>query len=102
MGSVERLHFLARVVRRESSHLEQTDRRLFDAPFTAERVRRLGSDPLLAERAEAFVARFGRLQDTLGDKLVPALLQARGEPRGAVMDNLDRAERLGWIPSADA
>jgi len=31
----------------------------------------------LAERVEAFVARFGRLQDTLGDKLLPTLLKKR-------------------------
>lgn len=43
-----------------------------------------------------------RLQDTVGDKFVPALLQALEEPIGAVVDNLDRAERLGWITFADA
>jgi uncharacterized protein with HEPN domain len=55
----------------------------------------------LAERVEAFVARFGRLQDTLGDKLLPTLLKALGEKTGAVIDNLDRAERLGFISSVD-
>lgn len=40
---------------------------------------------------------FWRLQDTIGDKLIPALLRALGEPQGAVIDNLDRAERLGWL-----
>ena len=44
------------------------------------------------ERVEAFVSRFGRLQDTLGDKLLPLYLQALGERRGATIDNLDRAE----------
>jgi hypothetical protein len=100
--ALERLRFLARVVQRERMHLEQTDRRLFAEPFTVERARRLDSDALLAERVEAFVARLGRLQDTIGDKLVPALLLALGEPRGAAVDNLDRAERFGWLSSADA
>jgi hypothetical protein len=45
--------------------------------------------------------RIGRLQDTLDDKLLPALLTALGERLGAAIDNLDRAERLGFIPSAD-
>lgn len=55
----------------------------------------------LAERVEAFVGRFGRLQDTLGDKLLPLLLSALGEKTSSAIDNLDRAERLGHIRSAD-
>ncbi len=41
------------------------------------------------------------MQDTLGDKPLPALLRALGERTGAVIDNLDRAEKLGYIPSVD-
>ena len=55
----------------------------------------------MAERLDAFVSRFGRLQDTVTDKLLPALLQAMAEPRGAALENLDRAEKLGWLDSAD-
>ena len=47
------------------------------------------------------MGRFGRLQDTVGDKLLPLLLAALGERTAAVIDNLDRAERLGLIDSAD-
>jgi len=65
------------------------------------RAAALGDDIDDAERVEAFVARFSRLQDTLGDKLLPALLAALGEPVAAAIDNLDRAERLGLIASAD-
>jgi uncharacterized protein with HEPN domain len=50
---------------------------------------------------EAFVGRFGRLQDTVGDKLLPLLLAALGEKSSAAIDNLDRAERLGLLKSAD-
>lgn len=42
-----------------------------------------------------------RLQDTLADKFLPALLSALGEKPGAQLDNLDRAERLGFIDSAE-
>lgn len=97
----ERLRFLARVVRREQSHLLATDRRVFAEPFSPARARLLDTDAELSERVEAFVARFSRLQDTLGDKLVPALLRALGEPVGAAIDNLDRVERLGWLASTD-
>lgn len=78
-----------------------TDQRLFGDPFTPERAGQLESDPDLAERVEAFVGRFGRLQDTVSDKLLPVLLVALGETPAAAIDNLDRAERLGLIVSAD-
>ncbi len=96
-----RLQSLCRIVAREARHLATTDQRLFETPFTPQRAARLDDDPDLAERVDAFVSRFGRLQDTLGDRLLPALLAAPGEPVGAAIDNLDRAERLKLIDSAD-
>jgi hypothetical protein len=96
-----RLEFLVRVVRKEYHHLATTDRRLFQEPFTPARALLLAHDADLAERVEAFVARFARLQDTLGDKLLPLLIVVLGEQPGAAIDNLDRAERLGFIASAD-
>jgi hypothetical protein len=100
-GNIARLCFLARVVGKECRHLETTDRRLFAEPMTSARAASLAEDSDLAERVEAFVGRFGRLQDTTADKLLPALLIALGEPAGAQIDNLDRAERFGWITSTD-
>jgi uncharacterized protein with HEPN domain len=96
-----RLQFLCRVVQRESRYLQQTTQRLFTDAFTAQAVAQLEADPDRAERVEAFVGRFGRLQDTLGDKLIPAVLAALGERCGPAADNLDRAERLGFVASAD-
>lgn len=96
-----RLQFLTRVARKECQHLLSTDQRLFDQPFTLERARQLETDPDLSERVEAFVGRFGRLQDTVGDKLLPLLLVALGETPAAAIDNLDRAERMGLLGSAD-
>lgn len=96
-----RLQFLARVVRKECRHLATTDQRLFGNGFTLTQVNQLEADPDLAERVEAFVGRFGRLQDTVGDKLLPLLLTALGEKPAAAIDNLDRAERLGLLNSAD-
>lgn len=96
-----RLQFLARVVRKECHHLSATDGRLFQDEFTLSHAKRLETDFDLAERVEAFVSRFSRLQDTVGDKLLPVLLLALGESSGAAIDNLDRAERLGWAESAD-
>jgi hypothetical protein len=96
-----RLQFLVRVVRKECKHLATTDQSLFGELFTLEQAARLEENPDLAERVEAFVGRFGRLQDTVGDKLLPLLLTALGERTSAAIDNLDRAERLGLLLSAD-
>lgn len=97
----QRLVFLVRVTEKECGHLLQTDARLFGAALTTQDVQMIATDPVLAERLDAFVARFGRLQDTVGDKLLPALLLAMVETPGPAIDNLDKAERFGWIESAD-
>lgn len=96
-----RLQFLTRVVSKECRHLVTTDQRLFGSDFSLMQVNQLEADPDLAERVEAFVGRFGRLQDTVGDKLLPVLLAAMGEKPAAAIDNLDKAERLGMLKSAD-
>lgn len=99
----QRLAFLARVATREATLLEETATRLFtgNAPISQAQIEAWTADCLLSERMDAFVARFGRLQDTLGDKLIPALLQFLGERTGPAMDNLDKAERFQWIDSAE-
>ena len=61
-----RLQFLVRVIRRERKHLATTDARLFADSFTVQRAQQLDGRIDEAERVEAFVSRFGRLQDTLG------------------------------------
>jgi hypothetical protein len=98
----ERLRFLVETVLAKSAHLQRTDARLFAQPMTAQRAETLQSDLDLAERVDAFVARFGRLQDTLGDKLLPRLLEWLAEPIGPAIDNIARAERLGLIRSGEA
>lgn len=97
----ERLRFLQEVTRLEVRYLVQTDARLFPVPMTQAQAISLPNEPDLAERVDAFVARFGRLQDSLGDKMLPALLRWLGEPVGPAIDNLARAERWGWLGSAD-
>ena len=101
--NAERIHFLIRVAVKERRLLNETTGRLFleNQPVTEVQVRQWIADTEKAERLDAFVARFGRLQDTLGDKLIPALLSLSGENIGPAMDNLDKAERFGWIESAD-
>ena len=98
------LRFLQRVVRRERELRQETTAALFDdhAARVPAETRALPAGPLpsaLSERLDAFVARFARLQDSLGDKLLPALLLALAEPVGAALDNLNVGERLGWFDS---
>ena len=100
-AKLQRLHFLARVVQREIRHLQWTDQRLFIHPFSHKEAERLEEDIDLAERVDAFVSRFGRLQDTVGNKLLPHYLDLVGETPGSVIDNLNRVEKLGLIDSAD-
>jgi len=100
-GLKTRLQFLCRVVEKEAKYLQETDTRLFAQPLTPESLGHIANDPLLAERLDAFVSRFGRLQDTLADKLLPMLLDMMAEPKGAAIENLDRAEKLGWLVSTD-
>ena len=97
----KRLKFLSRVVTKELQHLLYTDAKFFASPLSADTVVAFEKNADLAEIADAFVARFGRLQDTLGDKLVPALLAHKGEKLGPAIDNLDKAERFNWLASVD-
>ncbi len=93
---------LLEVGARELRHLQTTDRRLFAGGTLApDLIDRLDSDDVLAERIDAFVARFGRLQDTLGARLLPAAMRLLGDAPGAMLENLDWAERLGLVRSAD-
>ena len=84
LAHIERLAFLARVTDKECRHLLDTDGRLFGNLFTLEDAQKIETDPILAERLDAFVTRFDRLQDTVGDKLIPALLNALAEKTGAL------------------
>jgi hypothetical protein len=99
--NAERLRFLLETTRKEAGHLRQTVDRLASEPISAKWVTQLEENPDLSERLDAFVARFGRLQDTLGDKLIPELLRHWLEPVGPALDNLARVERLGHLDSVD-
>jgi hypothetical protein len=59
----------------------------------------LEQQPDLAERIDAFVARFGRLQDHLGDKLTPEMLRQMLETPKTAIDNLNKMEKLGLLSS---
>jgi len=97
----ERLGFLCRVVKKEIQHLQYSAEKVFKGDFNEERARQIANDEEFAEQVEAFTSRFCRLQDTIGDKLLPAWLDMLGEKKGVVIDNLDKAERIGVLPSVE-
>lgn len=82
-------------------HLQITTRRLFDRKIDAAWAKNLEENADASEQLDAFIARFGRLQDTIAGKLVPELLRKSLETPGSALDNLNRMEKLGLIHSAD-
>jgi len=91
--------FLLETVCREGEHLLGTDGRLFRQSIDAAWVEALQAQPELAERVDAFVARFGLMQDTIGDKLIPELRRQMLETPQSALDNLNRMEKLGLMAS---
>lgn len=89
------------LVEREAEHLAYTHSRIFAQPISLDWVERLAQEPEDAERVDAFVARFSRLQDTLGEKLIPRFAALFGENPKTLLDTLSYAERLGWVESAE-
>lgn len=86
---------------KEARHLLITTNRIKALEPNLVWVEALESHIESGEMLDAFVSRFSRLQDTLGDKLLPALLRASLESTGSQLDNLLRAEKLGWISSSE-
>lgn len=95
------LHTL-NIVYREGRHLAFSRQHLFAQAIDADWVRGLEEAPELAERLEAFVSRFGRMQDTMADKLLPRWLMALAETPGSQIEVLNRAERLGVLADVEA
>lgn len=101
--SLGRLTQLISLVDKEDYHLAGVRKRLFsnDCSVDTSRLQHLLADDIGIDRLESFGAKFGRMQDTVVDKIIPAVLTAAGEPVAAAIDNLARMERLELIASAD-
>jgi hypothetical protein len=90
------------LARKEAKHLRYSQTTLFALPIDLSWVQRLDEQPELAEKVEAFVSRFGRLQDHIGEKLLPRMAALVGESRKTLLDTLATAEKLDLLSSADA
>lgn len=89
------------IVSKEGKHLTYSWNSLFRQTIDVEWVVRLEHNPQCAEQLEAFVSRFGRMQDTMADKLFPRWLLALAEVPGSQIETLNRAERLGVLSSTE-
>ena len=89
------------IVAKEGKHLSYSWTSLFNQSIDMEWVVGLEQNPRRAEQLEAFVSRFGRMQDTMADKLFPRWLLALAEVPGSQIETLNRAERLGVLTSTE-
>ncbi|MHB8423105.1 MAG: hypothetical protein ACYDAM_10140 [Leptospirales bacterium] len=96
------LRELVRITGKELIQLSKTADRIQKQLIDLSWVLSLETNDDRSEMLDAFVSRFGRLQDTLGDKLLPLILRASLEKTGTQLDNLFRAEKMGWIESAQS
>lgn len=101
--TIEQQRFFAtlEIVWREGQHLLYSRQRLLASAIDTQWVIDLEFQPEIAEQLEAFVSRFARMQDTIGEKLLPRWLHAQGERSSTLIDTLNRAEKLGILNSAE-
>jgi hypothetical protein len=87
---------------KEAEHLRYSLDTLFALPINLEWVRGLAQEPALAEKVEAFASRFSRLQDQLGEKLLPRYAALVGESPKTFLDTLAFAEKAELLEDAEA
>lgn len=90
------------LAQKEAAHLAYTHRTLFAQSIDLDWVRSLAQREDLSEKIDAFVSRFGRLQDHIGEKLIPRFVVLLGGTPTSLLDNLAYAERVGWVESAES
>ncbi|MBI3773639.1 MAG: hypothetical protein HY272_13190 [Gammaproteobacteria bacterium] len=98
---LERVRRTLALLEREVAHFARTRQRLFEKPVDANWVKSLEQEAAREDLAESFAAKFNRLQDTVGDKLLPRVFAWLGERPLPFIDTLQRAEKLGLVVSAD-
>jgi archaellum component FlaD/FlaE len=87
------------LAKREMAHLAYTHSTLFSQTISLEWVKSLSEREDLSEKIVTFVSRFGRLQDHIGEKLIPRFATLLGESPKSLLDVLAYAEKVGWIDS---
>ena len=90
------------LAKKEAAHLRYSQTSLFALDIDLDWVENLATQPALAEKVEAFVSRFARLQDHLGEKLLPRFAALVGESPRTLLDTLAFAERAQVLSNADS
>ena len=99
---VENARLALELALKESGHLAYNRRTLFAQNIDLQWVQSLEQREDLSEKVDAFVGRFSRLQDHIGEKLIPRFAALLGEQPKSFLDVLAYAERIGWVPNAEA
>ena len=97
----ERAYLALELAQKEVIHLAYTHHTLFAQTLNLEWVHSLNEHEEQSEKIDAFVSRFGRLQDHIGEKLIPRFAALLGESPKSLLDVLAYAERMGWIDDAE-
>lgn len=71
-------------------------------PMTGDQFESLNDEQV--QIIDQFILRFTKLQDAMGSRLLPAILQYLQEPyeERPMLDKLNRLEKLGYLQSAEA
>ena len=93
--------FALELAEREAAHLAYTHSTLFAQQIDLEWVKAIANNEDIAEKIDAFVGRFGRLQDHIGEKLIPRFARLMGELPKSLLDVLAYAEKMQWLDSAE-
>ena len=97
-----RLQDAWRECERNDYHLRHALRSLTATmPMTAEKFQHLNDDHV--QSLDQFILRFSKLQDAMGGRLFPAILQYLQEQyeERPMLDKLNRLEKLGFIERAE-
>jgi len=90
------------IVSKEGQHLIYSYGRLDSYDIDAGWVVGLENNPQQAEQLEAFISRFGRMQDTIADRLLPRWLIVLAEKPGSQIEVLQRAEKLEILSDTES
>lgn len=87
---------------KEVAHLAYTQQTLFSQKIDLQWINTLEKSEVLAEKVDAFVSRFGRLQDHIGEKLIPRFAVLLGDNPKSLLNVLAYAEKMGWVMNVEA
>jgi hypothetical protein len=87
---------------KEMNHLAYIQRTLFVQKIDLDWVQSLAEREDLSDKEDAFVSRFSRLQEHIGEKLIPRFAALLGDQPKSLFDVLAYTEKLGWVINAEA